>query len=100
VDEDDEAEFYFDPIIFGDQMDININATLTVVDTDYDNYAVVAMCQRWGSAFYGSGLLVMTRNETLRNSVRNDIEDSLDEHMSDFYLEDLREIYQGEECEY
>lgn len=38
------AEYYFTPLIFGDFTNFTFNATWIVVDTDYDNFAIVAMC--------------------------------------------------------
>jgi len=42
--EEELAEFVFTPLIFGDLVNFTMNATFTVVDTDYNNYAIVVMC--------------------------------------------------------
>jgi hypothetical protein len=50
--EDEEVGFFnFTPMVFGDVLNLTINATVTVVDTDYDNFAVVTVCARSGFRF-------------------------------------------------
>jgi hypothetical protein len=67
------AEYYFTPLIFGDFVNVTFNASWIVVDTDYDNYALVTMCDTLNWFYWSSHLFVLSRNQTLSASVRNDI---------------------------
>jgi hypothetical protein len=42
--DDTVAEFNFTPLIFGDMTNFTFESQWIVVDTDYDHYAIITMC--------------------------------------------------------